>query len=252
MQKSLFAPHSTGEKFAGKGAEGNFQLATIPRKEERRRLSDGRRVSSKNKRKSSTRVSISSANLDERSVLLSPYLWYQRSAPHGSDALPSFDFLNPTRDFLYVEGGDFSIPLFLSPVSLISQLADQISYVFPCCRPFPRLPISTRFFLFFFLFFFFRFFSSFLFFSFLRFDEFQTDTVSLKGFFLFFFVFLREGYCVNRYRVKGDLNSRNLRIVRKLIENANLFDLVNIEGMTYKLRDSFLGASFLACFVILF
>lgn len=172
MQKSLFAPHSTDEKFAGKGAEGNFQLATIPRKkeEERRRLSDGRRVSSKNKRKSSTRVSISSANLDERSVLLSPYLWYQRSAPHGSDALPSFDFLNPTRGFLYVDRGR-RLFLFLFPVSLISQLADQISYVFPCCRPFPRLAISpsTRFFLFFPVPF-----SPFLFFSFLAstgFDE---------------------------------------------------------------------------------
>lgn len=127
MQKSLFAPHSTDEKFAGKGAEGNFQLATIPRKkkEERRRLSDGRRVSSKNKRKSSTRVSISSANLDERSVLLSPYLWYQRSAPHGSDALPSFDFLNPTRGFLYVDRGR---RLFHPPFSLPCE------FNIPACR----------------------------------------------------------------------------------------------------------------------
>lgn len=160
--ENLFSPR-TREIRPEKGQRAIFSSQRYLGRKRRKAESDGRRVSSKNKRKSSTRVSISSANLDERSVLLlSPYLWYQRSAPHGSDALPSFDFLNPTRDFLYVDREETFPSLFLSPVSLISQLADQISYVFPCCRPFPRLAISpsTRFFLSFFRF-------PFLFFSFL-------------------------------------------------------------------------------------
>lgn len=84
----------------------------------------------------------------------------------------------------------------------------------------------------------------------------------LKGFsssfFFFSSVFLRREYCVNRYCV--DWNCRNLRIVRKLIENTDVFDFVlkflisrvNIEGTIYKLRDSFLDACFLACFGTLY
>lgn len=67
----------------------------------------------------------------------------------------------------------------------------------------------------------------------------------LKGFsfsFFFFSVFLRREYCVNRYCV--DWNCRNLRIVRKLIENTDVFDFVlkflisrvNIEETMYKLH----------------
>lgn len=45
--------------------------------------------------------------------------------PHGSDALPSFDFLNPTRGFLYVDRGR---RLFHPPFSLPCE------FNIPACR----------------------------------------------------------------------------------------------------------------------
>lgn len=72
--ENLFSPR-TREIRPEKGQRAIFSSQRYLGRKRRKAESDGRRVSSKNKRKSSTRVSISSANLDERSVLLlSPYL----------------------------------------------------------------------------------------------------------------------------------------------------------------------------------
>ena len=76
-----------------------------------------------------------------RSLLLSPYLWYQRSAVR-LPGFPVFGLSSEAEPGVSRMYRGPSLASFIPPASLISELADQISCVFPCCRRFLRPAIS--------------------------------------------------------------------------------------------------------------